>query len=412
MITAHTRRRGVLLAALTVAGALAGCGGSSSSQALLVGAVYPQTGGIDQLNGVRIAADLVNAGGGVSGRQVQLVAEDAASPAAAVAAVDRLAAQGVPIVFGTYDTSQAIPASVEAAKRGLTFMENGALADVVTHRGVIGILRTSTDGSRLGAQAASFVNDVVEPRAGLMPATTRVVVLSETDPYGVSVADGAVREAAQLGLNVVAQVTYTIGRVDYRAVAAAVMADRPDVIITAPYVVDAVGFLQAASGVGLHPRAIVGTSSAYTGADLTRAIGTGVVGLFGADKPDLGISTKHLSQAARDLLRRAASAYQARFQTTMSAAALSAFVSAWVMFHDILPKAQSTSQSDVWNAAMTVNLPMGSEVDGSGVSFSPVSAADAGQNQRAAAAISEWVAPGRRATVYPPTIAQQAATVS
>ena len=395
---------------------MAACGSSSSGQPLLIGAVYPQTGvqagGLDQLDGVRTAADLINAAGGVAGRQVQLVAEDAADAAAAVSAVDRLAAQGVPVVFGTYDTSQSIPASVEAAKRGVTFMENGALADIVTRRGVIGILRTSTDGGRLGAQAASFVNDVVEPRAGLMPATTRVVVLSETDPYGVSVADGAVRQAAQLGLNVVAQVTYTIGKVDYRAVAAAVKAEQPDVIITAPYVVDAVGFLQAAATVGLHPRAIVGTSSAYTGADITRAVGAGVVGLFGADKPDPGINPKGLTPEARSLLQRATNVYQGRFHAPMSAAALSAFVSAWVMFHDILPKASSMSQSDVWNAAMTLNLPMGSEVDGSGVSFSPVTAADAGQNQRAAAAISEWLTPGHRATVYPPSIAQQLATVS
>lgn len=397
------------MGAAIVLTAITGCGGSSSAGDLSVGTVYPlsgpEVGGREQLDGVLLAADMTNASGGIGGRKVRVVAEDASSATGAVAAVDRLADQGIPVILGTYDTAQAIPASVEAARRAVAYVENGALADVVTHRGVVGILRTSVDGGMLGSEAATFVHDSIEPQAGLMPATTRVVVLSESDPYGVSVADGAVRQGAQLGMNVVAQLRYDVATVNYPALAAEVKAQQPDVIIAAPYVVDAVGFLEAAAAAGLHPRAIVGASSAYSGIDLARALGAGIVGLYAVDKPDAGINTKGLTPAARSLRLQVSEAFQTRFHEPVSSAALAAFVSAWVLFHEILTRASSLSQAGIWTAAMGVDLPVGSEVDGSGVKFAPVDAADAGQNTRAAATVSLWTAATARVTVYPASLA-------
>jgi hypothetical protein len=56
---------------------------------------------------------------------------------------------------------------------------------------------------------------------------------------------------------------------------------------------------------------------------------------------------------------------------------------------------------------MAVDLPAGSEINGAGIRFAPASSPDAGQNERAVGVVSEWVAPGRRAIVYPPAFAQE-----
>jgi len=85
----------------------------------------------------------------------------------------------------------------------------------------------------------------------------------------------------------------------------------------------------------------------------------------------------------------------------MSSFAMAGFVGGWVMFHDILPKATSTSRSAVLGAAMGLDLPTGSEINGSGVKFAPATAADAGQNTRALGVIYEWTGVNQRVVVFP-----------
>src|SRR5688572_21253555 len=68
-----------------------------------VGAVYPLSGsqgqgGIDEHRGALLAAELVNAGGGVGGRPIELVSTDVAAAEAARGAVERFSADGIDLV--------------------------------------------------------------------------------------------------------------------------------------------------------------------------------------------------------------------------------------------------------------------------------------------------------------------------
>jgi branched-chain amino acid transport system substrate-binding protein len=401
-----------MLALLALLMSTAGCAGSpADTSALRVGAIYPQrgsqAGGIDELNGVRVAADLVNASGGVRGRKLELVAEDAPDAAAASHAVDRLADQGVSVMLGTYSSTESVPASARASARGAVYLETGALAGLVTSRGLLGVLRTVVTGDTLGRQAVRFVTDVVLPGMRLAPTTARAVVLFEGDAYGSSVAAGAIEQAGQLGLTVVDTIRYDPARTDFGQLAETVRGDRPDVIVAAPNLADAIAFRRAMVAHRVRVKVMVGSSSAYSGTDFGTTLGADAVGLFAVDKPDPGIRQDSLGGPARDLLRRATAAYQARFGTAMSSSAMAGFVGGWVMFHDVLPRAGSTSRDAVWKAAMAVDLPAGSEINGAGIRFAPASSPDAGQNERAVGVVSEWVAPGRRTIVYPPAFAQE-----
>jgi hypothetical protein len=137
-------------------------------------------------------------------------------------------------------------------------------------------------------------------------------------------------------------------------------------------------------------------------------LGSAASGLFASDKPDESLNPNGLTSEGRQLLQLASTTYRAHYGKEMSAAVVSGFVGGWILFHDILPRAASMSQADVWKAAMSLDIPQGSEINGAGVRFSPAGQADAGQNERASAVIWEWFGVGHPAVVYPPPYATAA----
>jgi branched-chain amino acid transport system substrate-binding protein len=403
----------VLAAGLWLSLLLTGCtsAGRPATGDLVIGAVYPLTGqnggdGKLELSGLRLAVELIDQRGGVGGRQVRIVTADAPSEAAAPAAVDSLVDRGIGVLVGTNGSTIALPATRRASERGALYLETGAVADSITARGLPGILRTVATGGTLGRKAADFAHDFVLPGLKLAPAAARTVVLFEGDTYGASVGYGAIDEAGLMGLNVVDSISYDAGHTDFTRLAAQVDADRPDLILTASYLEDALAFRHAALARHLKVRAIVGTSSAYCRQDFGDALGQDAVGLYASDKPNQDINEAALTPAARDLLHAARDRYLAEHGGSMSAEAVSGFVGGWVLLHEVAPRAASLSRDDLWKAAMAVDLPAGSEINGAGVRFAAAGQPDMGQNRRAASVIWEWLSPGHRAVVYPPAYAQ------
>lgn len=381
---------------------------------ITIGAVFPLTGAQangDELAGVQLAVGLVNQDGGIRGRKVSIQPEDAVSPDLASTAVDKLVDQGISIIIGTYSSPLALAASARASSRGATYVEVGAVADAITQRGLSGILRTGADGSMLGSEAASFAHDFVVPGLHLATDSARVVVMFEGDQYGSSVAYGAVEEAAQVGLNVVDVITYDAANADFDQLASLLAADRPDVILSAAYLTDAVSIRQAATRYGVAVKAIVGTSSTYTGPAFSDQLGQAAVGIFSVDKPDDSLNPGALRPEARDLLARADSAYRQTTGRAINSEVMAGFAGSWTLFHEILPLATSLTSGDIWKAAMAVDVPSGSEINGSGVKFVPTGQANAGQNERSTSVVWEWIGVGTRSIVYPPAAAKVPAQI-
>ena len=89
----------------------------------------------------------------------------------------------------------------------------------------------------------------------------------------------------------------------------------------------------------------------------------------------------------------------------MSAFALSGFSGAYALLVHVLPAARELSPSEVAAAAARVKLVEGTLANGGGLDLAPAGAADAGENRAASGVIWEWVGPGQRAVVWPPTFA-------
>src|SRR4029453_16313164 len=89
---------------------LAGSCTSAPPEPVRVGAIYPLSGtqgmgGIDEYHGVRVAAELANADGGINGRPVVLDQVDVPEADAAPAAIKALAGRGVRLVLCSYRRS-------------------------------------------------------------------------------------------------------------------------------------------------------------------------------------------------------------------------------------------------------------------------------------------------------------------
>lgn len=383
---------------------------ASASSPIRIGALYPLSGsqaggGSEEYHGVQTAADLVNQAGGVNGRRIVFVTADAPSADAAPAAVDRLKSGGVPIVVGSYGSTISLPASAQAQHDNLIFWESGAVATMVTERGYANVFRTVTTGNSLGRAAARYIASVVAPRLHRTARRLRAAVVYADDVYASSVGKAMTAEVNALHFQRAGVFIYNPYHTNFPVLVRRLKSMHPDAVLVAGYVPDAIAFRRETLRQHLHPAAMIGTSSAFCMSAFGDTLGRDAVGLFASDKPDASFNPAALRPAARSLLAQATAAYHSRFHVSMTAPAVAGFVAGWILFHEVLPHAPSLTPSTIRAAALTVNLPYGSEINGAGVRFAGPGAPDEGQNLRAISVIWQWQRPGHAAVVYPASYA-------
>lgn len=103
------------------------CLAAQAADPITLGLNYPRTGsykeeGLAQMRGALLAIDEINQAGGVLGRPLQLISRNTASrPDKAIANVDKMADEGVAMLFGGVSSAVAIAASKRAKERGLLY---------------------------------------------------------------------------------------------------------------------------------------------------------------------------------------------------------------------------------------------------------------------------------------------------
>ena len=160
----RARLLALLLGTVVVAAGLAAAGQRtprSAPRPVVVGAVFPlggSTGPLAQQEalGVRIAAELVNADGGIGGRPITLDVRNLERAQDAPALMAALRQEGAQVVIGAYASDLSIAASAAAADARLVYWEAGAVADRLTGRGLPMVFRVGASGTNLGSNSAAF----------------------------------------------------------------------------------------------------------------------------------------------------------------------------------------------------------------------------------------------------------------
>jgi branched-chain amino acid transport system substrate-binding protein len=391
-----------LMAAGLIAALVAGCtavvaapASSPAGAALRVGVVLPLSGmpaelaGQERL-GIQLAADLVNADGGVQGRPIALDVRDLSDSSQAAAVVAQLKAQGVPVVIGSYASDLSMAVSSATADAGLVYWESGAVADRLTGRGLPLVFRVGADGARLGSNSATFASTQLASLLGKTESTLRMTIVAATDDYARSVADAAEAGIRASGSVLADRIDYQLAVPDWPSVLARLVSSRPDVVILAAHIPDGEAFRRAMIAANVHVGALIGSTMAQCVGDFGEELGADAIGVFASDRPTGGFNPTALTPAARALYDRFAAVWAiANGSGQPSEEGLAGFTAAWALFHDVLPDAAQLDPASIAAAARSMNLPEGSLPNGSGLRFSSTSGR-LGQNELAAAVVWQW----------------------
>jgi len=383
-----------------------------STGPIVLGAVYPTAGGqgpggIDEWHGVQLAAEYVNARGGVAGRSVQLKLQPADSSDQAARAVHGLVDEGVPLILGSYGSTISQPAADTAASLGKVFWETGAvgLLDPNVRRSNL-VFRFPPSGGSLGTAAVKFSNDLLLPKLHHVAAKTRFGVVYVNDIYGQAVSSGMIDEINAMHLPLAGTFRYDLQTVRYPDLVRRIRAARVQVLLVVAYMDDGIGLRKEMVKQRVPLVASIGTSSSYCMPGFGRALDEAAVGLYASDKPDGDVvNPARLSPEAGAALVWARATFKQRYGHDMSAAALTGFSGTWALLRFVLPNAPTMTPGAISRAARAANVPSASLPNGSGLAFAPQGTTNAGDNIRAASVIWEWVKEYTRAVVWPPSFA-------
>ena len=208
------RTGALLLTFLTAAAALASCGGAGSSDKIKLGGIGPLTGGAAIYgsackNAAEIAVEEINALGGL---QFELNFQDDEHDAEkSVNAYNTLKDWGMQVLVGTTTTTPCIAVSAEAYNDHLFVLTPSASSEKVVE------LDTNADGTvnykgntfqmcftdpNQGSASAQYIND-----KGL--GSKIAVIYKNDDPYSKGIYERFIAKAAELGVSVVSETSFT-----------------------------------------------------------------------------------------------------------------------------------------------------------------------------------------------------------
>jgi branched-chain amino acid transport system substrate-binding protein len=208
------RTGAVLLTVLIVAAALASCGGTGSSDKIKLGGIGPLTGGAAFYgsackNAAEIAVEEINALGGL---QFALNFQDDEHDAEkSVNAYNNLKDWGMQVLVGTTTTTPCIAVSAEAYNDHLFVLTPSASSEKVVE------LDTNEDGS-VNYKGNTFQMCFTDPNQGSASAqyisekglgSKIAIIYKNDDPYSKGIYERFISKAAELGVSVVSETSFT-----------------------------------------------------------------------------------------------------------------------------------------------------------------------------------------------------------
>jgi branched-chain amino acid transport system substrate-binding protein len=223
-----------LIAALTAAAFVAGCGGGEEDKTTPVAVVGPVTGqyasfGAQMKNGGEMAVEDINAAGGVLGKKLDLdVGDDACDPKQAVAVANQMTGAGVALVAGHYCSGSSIPASQVYAESNMVQISPASTNPAFTDdRAGPNIYRVCGRDDQQGGVAGKYLAKNF--------ADKNVAVVHDKTAYGKGLADETKKAMNEAGKQEVMYEAYTAGEKDYSALVSKLKQADVDVLFLGGY---------------------------------------------------------------------------------------------------------------------------------------------------------------------------------
>jgi branched-chain amino acid transport system substrate-binding protein len=236
---------------LALAGAVATAstlGAAQAADPIQIGVIANLTGqdvktSVQMVRGVELAADDINAAGGINGQQIKLIVEDseyraqeALNAATKLYTVDKVEAA---IMFG--GSSLMIPVAQLAKEQGKI------------------LVNTSSSSPKLGEYPGTLfsilpLDDILAKDLGNLVADSgakTAAVVVPNNAFGLGVAEAAAAAFKAKGGTIVETIAYTEGQPNYRADIQVLAGKKPDAIITCGYGDDSRTILRTVRELGI-----------------------------------------------------------------------------------------------------------------------------------------------------------------
>ncbi|VBB44255.1 Extracellular ligand-binding receptor [uncultured Desulfatiglans sp.] len=238
-------------------------GQAAAADPLKVGVVLPLTGKLAKFGEIEqksflIAAEEINAAGGINGRPVQLIIEDTTGkPDVGRSAIEKLISKDqVLVVGGGYSSSVTWASVAVAQQRKVPFLVNTGSADNITEQGWEYIFRLNPPVSEYPQALHSFLKEKAQVKT--------VAILHENTLFGQSGSKEFMEQCKDFGLEVLMKEGYEAGAVDFKPLLVKVKAQDPDLVYMISYVMDAALLMRQAKELNLNPRLFVGGGAGFT----------------------------------------------------------------------------------------------------------------------------------------------------
>jgi branched-chain amino acid transport system substrate-binding protein len=297
--------------------------------------------GISSVNGIKMAADEVNAAGGINGKQIELLVQDDRSDASEAATiVTKFVTQDqVHAVLGEVASSRSIAAAPIAQNAKVPMLTPSSTNPEVTKKGDF-IFRSCFIDPVQGAAIAQFA-------AKSLNAKTAAIMVDRKNDYSTGLEKVINETFTRMGGKIVAVQSYQEGDQDFNAQLTSLKGGNPEVIFVPGYYNDVGLIAKQARDKGITVPLIGGD-----GWDSTQLYAIGGAALNGS------YFTNHYSPYDTDpKVQKFVNDYKARYNSLPDALAATAYDAAKIMF-DAIKRAPSLEGTAIRDAlAATKEFP-------------------------------------------------------
>jgi branched-chain amino acid transport system substrate-binding protein len=251
-------------------------GGGSSTGPIKIGSSLPLTGEFSQpgtaaQQGYKVWAQMVNAKGGLLGRDVQLVIkDDASNQNTIVADYNALVSKDkVDLLLGTFSSLLNLPASAVAEKNQMLYVEPAGGSPDMFSRGFKYLFFAQQATS--DKQGKVFAEWVAGLPADQKPKTAAYPTLD--DPFAAPNVEGIRKILEGAGVKTVYKQTYAIDTRNFDTIVNAMKNANPDLVVHGAQFEDGIGLTRSMLKAGFTPKMFYQTNAPSFGDQFVKGIG-------------------------------------------------------------------------------------------------------------------------------------------
>jgi branched-chain amino acid transport system substrate-binding protein len=257
-------------------GGSASNGGDGGGGTIKIGASLPLTGEFSEpgkaaQQGYKVWEAMVNDGGGLLGRKVQMVIKDDASNQNTIVADYNalISKDKVDLLLGTFSSLLNLPASAVAERNRMLYVEPAGGAPELFERGFKYLFfAQQATANHQGDVWANYIAGLPE---GERPKTAAYPTLD--DPFAQPTSEGIEAILSKAGIKTVYRETYTIDSANFDSIASNIKSKNADVVVNGATFEDGVSLVRSLLKVGYNPKWLYQTSAPSLGDQYAKGIG-------------------------------------------------------------------------------------------------------------------------------------------